>query len=346
LGEEIPLWEEDMEIKRFSIGRAIAATAIAVGSMTSLAQAQELSLAYFMGPNHMINKEFFTPMGEMMDERSGGTLTVRQFPGGALNGSPSKQYSILQDGVADMVFMDASSTSHLFPKTSIMSLPSICDTAEECTNVLNNSGTDVSGEFRGKLVGLWTNAPSPIIITTDKAIRTAADFDGMKLGVIGIAKRPFVEALGATPVALPITEVNQALANGIVDGMITDASAIISFKLAEAGKYVTTYFPSGPTTFAVLMNQEVYDGLSDESKAVVEAVADSELSVNTAIAFASLAQKGVEFARSEGLEIIEISAEERAKIDTVVENVKTSMRGEAAGDKTVGDMLDLFARSK
>ena len=334
-----------MKETRFKIGRTLAAAAIAVGSMAPLAQAQELSLAYFMGPNHMINKEFFIPMGEMMAEKSGGALTVRQFPGGALNGSPPKQYSILQEGVADMVFMDAGSTSHLFPKTSVMSLPNICTTAEECTSILQASG-DVAGEFRGKLVGLWTNAPSPIIITTDKAIRTAADFEGLKLGVIGIAKRPFVEALGATPVAIPITEVNQALANGIVDGMITDASAIISFKLAEAGKFVTRYFPSGPTTFAVLMNQDVYDGLSDANKAVVQAVADSKLSVNTATAFANLARKGVEFARTEGLEIIEFGAEDRARIDAVVEEVKAGMRAEAVGNKTIGDMLDLFAASK
>ncbi len=66
------------------------------------ATATELSLAYFMGPKHPMNKGLMTPFGGKLTELSAGKLTVKQYPGGALNSVPPKQYAILLDGVADI----------------------------------------------------------------------------------------------------------------------------------------------------------------------------------------------------------------------------------------------------
>ena len=82
---------------------AVAAGFAAAGAFaSSTASADELSLAYFMGPKHPMNAGVMTPFGEKLAELSGGKLTVKQFPGGALNKVPPKQYSILLNGVADI----------------------------------------------------------------------------------------------------------------------------------------------------------------------------------------------------------------------------------------------------
>ena len=52
-----------------------------------------------------------------MAELSGGELTVKQFPGGALNSVPSKQYAILLDGVADIIFTIPGYNGDVFPMT-------------------------------------------------------------------------------------------------------------------------------------------------------------------------------------------------------------------------------------
>uniref|UniRef100_A0AAN0NIR0 C4-dicarboxylate ABC transporter substrate-binding protein n=1 Tax=Yoonia rhodophyticola TaxID=3137370 RepID=A0AAN0NIR0_9RHOB len=64
-----------MKIKSFAIA-AISAITLALP-----AQAETLSLAYFMGANHPMNKAFLTPMGEMIAEETGGALTVEHYPG-------------------------------------------------------------------------------------------------------------------------------------------------------------------------------------------------------------------------------------------------------------------------
>ena len=68
-----------MNLKKF-----VTATCLLAG-VSYGAQAAELSLAYFMGPKHPMNKGIFTPFGEKLSEVSGGALTVKQFAGGALN---------------------------------------------------------------------------------------------------------------------------------------------------------------------------------------------------------------------------------------------------------------------
>lgn len=316
---------------------ALVATLFLTGPLA----ADELSLAYFMGPKHPMNAGYFTPMGEMLEEVSNGELTVRQFPGGALNQSPPKQYSLLLDGVADLAFMLPSFNNKLFPKTAVISLPGICADAIECTAAITKARAEMETEYNAKIIGLWANSP-PVLITRDKPVRTVEDLKGMTIRVVDPTSTPFLEALGAAPVALPVSEVNQALANGVVDGVMIDPAGIGSFKLHEAGNYITVDIPGGASSFAVAMSADTFARLSDTEKAAVEKVAASDLSANAGAVYAKISQKGMAIAREAGLEIIDIGDAERAKMQAVVDSVLPDLLVLPAGDKTVGEVMSLM----
>lgn len=322
-----------------NLAKGVATTIAMLTASASFAE--NLSLAYFMGPNHPMNKAFLTPMGEMIEAETGGNVTVQHFPGGALNASPPNQYSIMLDGVADIVFMLPSFSNRLFQKTAVISLPDICDSAAACTEALRASRAELEAEYKGKMIGFWTNSP-PVLITRGKAVRSLADAQGMKIRVSDPPLIPFLEALGISTVAIPVTEVNQSLANGIVDGVMIDPSGILSFKLDEPGEYVTTWFPGGPATFAVVMNQDAYDSLSEEDRAAIDRVADSNLSMQAAQTYAAIGQKGLEKAAASGLEIIDLSDDERAKMQAVIDTVMADVKKNPAGDKTVGDIVTML----
>lgn len=322
-------------MKKTLIG-ALGAAVLALPAM-----AGELSLAYFMGPNHPMNAGYFTPMGEMLEVESGGALTVRQFPGGALNQSPPKQFGLLLDGVADMAFLLPSFTNQLFPKTAVIGLPGICADAIECTQAITRARTELETEYNAKIIGLWANSP-PVLITRDKAVRTVADFQGMTIRVSDPTNIPFIEALGASPVAMPVSAVNQALANGVVDGVMIDPAGIGSFKLHEAGKYITVDVPGGAASFAVAMAADTYAGLSDEERAAVDRVAGSDLSTSAGSTYAAISDKGMALAAGAGLEIIEIGDDERAKMQAIVDKVLPGVLSQPAGDKTVGEILAIM----
>lgn len=314
------------------------ASAALIAATVLPAAADNLSLAYFMGANHPMNKAFLTPMGEQIEAATNGSVTVQHFPGGALNASPPRQYSILLDGVADIVFMDPSATSRTFPRTSTISLPNLCFVAETCTEMMHRAQGAIEKDYQGKVMGLWTASP-PVLITRDVAVREIADVKGLKIRVTDPTAIPFVEALGASAIAMPVTEVNQALANGVVDAVMIDPSSITTFKLFEPGNYITTWFPGGPATFAVVMNKGVYEGLSDEERAAVDKVAASDLSIDGARMFREVGEKAMVFAAQEGLEIIEFSSEERARIDAIVADVMAGIKEQPLDDGTYGDLI-------
>jgi TRAP-type C4-dicarboxylate transport system substrate-binding protein len=322
-------------MKKLAIGALLGAT------LMSSASADDLALAYFMGPNHPMNAGYFTPMGNMIEAESGGSLTVQQFAGGALNQSPPKQYALLLDGVADIAFMLPSFTNTLFPKTSVIGLPGICADASECTAAMTRARAELETEYDAKIIGLWANSP-PVLITRDVAVRTVADLQGMTIRVADPTNIPFIEALGASPVAMPVNEINQALANGIVDGVMVDPAGIGSFKMNEAGNYITTDIPGGAASFAVAMAQSTYDGLSADEQAAVDRVAASDLSTAAGDVYTRISRMGMGLAEESGLEIIDIGDEERAKMQAIVDEVMPAVLAAPAGDKTVGDILTLM----
>ena len=237
----------------------LLALALAAGlSLGGAANAGELSLAYFMGPKHPMNKAVFAPFADKLAELSGGTMTVRQFPGGALNSVPPKQYAILLDGVADIVFTLPGYTGDVFPQTNVVTLPDVCDSSVDCTKALLRAKPILEKEYNAKLLAIWSNAP-PVLITRDKPVRTLEDLQGMKIRVTSKQDVPFVQALGASAVAQPVTVINQNLANGVIDAIAIGPSAIRSFKLNEPGNYLTTWFPGSGSAFVLLMNREVYE---------------------------------------------------------------------------------------
>ena len=95
-------------------------------------------------------------------------------------------------------------------------------------------------EFRRtKLLGLWTAEPGKLLMA-NKKVEKLSDLAGMKIRVPSKNTGLVVEAWGATPVSMPITQVYQSMETGVVDGVLVDTSVLSSFKLGEVTKYVTT----------------------------------------------------------------------------------------------------------
>ena len=303
--------------------------------------AKELSLAYFMGPKHPMNKGIFTPFGEQLLNASGGALTVKQFPGGALNKKPPAQYSILLDGVADVVFTLPGYTADVFPMTSVMGLPGICNTAVSCTEALQRARPLLESEYKAKVLAMWTNAPA-ILITKDAPVTKLSDLAGMKIRVASKGDVPFLRALGAAPIAQPVSVINQNLANGVIDAIMTDPSAIRSFKLYEPGRFVTTWFPGSGSAFVLLMSNDVYNGLSSEEKEAVDKVSGAELSLGAAKAYDQAAEGGLKVALKNGVELVEWAPGEREKVQAVIDASMPAIKMQSVGNSTIGEIMKLM----
>jgi TRAP-type C4-dicarboxylate transport system substrate-binding protein len=299
--------------KTMTIKTALAA-AVAASAIGGAAQADtEFSLSYFMGPKHRFNEAFFTPFAENLAEASGGALTVKQYAGGTLNSNPALQYSTVLEGVTDVAFGISSYTYDLFPISSAISVPGICNSGIDCTEALWRAQDMIESEFNAKIIAMWSNEPMAIV-TKDKPITTLEDFQGLKIRVSSNIEADFLSALGAAPVSQSVSEINQNLANGTIDAIAIDPTSVRDFKLYEPANYVTLGMPTSGLAFWLLMNNESYAALSDEEKAWVDAAGGREMSVAGANMTETMAEGALQVAKDAGVEVLTFSDEEIARI--------------------------------
>lgn len=321
---------------------AALAMAAALSFADPAAAQQEFSLAYFMGPGHPMNGAVFQPFADRLAEVSGGQLTVEQFPGGALNSAPPRQYATVVEGTADIVFALPGYTSQLFPITNVITVPNVAADAVDGTEALLRARDLIEDEFNAHILAMWTNA-SPVLITKDTPVRSLEDLDGMVVRVTSAQDVPFIEALGASAVSQPVSVINQNLTNGTIDAIAIDPSAIGSFNLWEPANYVTTGLPGSGSAFVLLMNREVYDDLSDEQRGWVDEASGDWLSLSGGEVYRDDALRGIEVARDNGVEIIELSDEEIARFNEAMQPAMDAfLASTISGDLTGADVIDVM----
>lgn len=318
----------------------IVAAALCVGAAmnvgaTTPVDAKELKLSYFMSPKHPMNAAVFTPFAEKLAEVSGGQLTVKLFPGGTLNAAPPQQYSRLLEGVADVSFGLPGYTGQLFPVSNAVVVPGLATSASDGTEKLLRAQELIEGEYDAKILAIWANE-TKVLITKDKPIRSLDDVKGMTIRATSPQDVPFVEAWGASAVAQPVNVIHQNLSNGTIDAIQIGSSAIGSFKLWEPANYITTNIPPSVSSFFLLMNKEVWEGLSPEEQAWVDEASGPELSRAGGRGYDAAGERGLKIAAENGVELIELSEAEVKRFQEAIDPVIKAYAARVLRDDITG----------
>lgn len=114
--------------------------------------------------------------------------------------------------------------------------------------------------------GLFASAP----------VRSSADFRGTRMRTYNQSTQRIAEMLGATPVDVPMVEVNQALASGRMDNMITSAVTGVENRVwGQIGHYygINAWFPKN----IVFVNLKAFDALEPPVRqALLDAAGQAE----------------------------------------------------------------------
>lgn len=318
----------------------LIATGLVALSVSGLATAQELKFASFVPPFHTVNASLIDKMAAEIAEATGGELTVRNYPGGELGAGPVEQYVRVVQGAADMSWGLPGYTSSQFKKTMIVELPSaIAGDAPGYEALWNAYDEHLAGEFPAtKALALWTSEPA-VFIMKEKVIRTPADLKGLKIRVAGATAGEVATAMGATPVQMPISQVYNSLQTGLIDGVITGASTLSDFKLDEVAASVTVGAPLGRLSFYAVMSQAVYDGLSADKQAAIDAASGLALSESAEIAWNATADAALAAAKASGENtIVELSADEVAAFAAALADVTDAYVADVGGGATLASM--------
>ena len=310
-----------MKLKQTLLSLALAA---GLASGASQATAEELSVATFIPPQHHINSFFFKWFGEEVEKRSGGSLTIKVYPAGQLGAGPVQQYKRVVEGVADIAFGLQTYAPTIFPKTILMVPPGKHQTALEATRALLSVYDEhLADEYQDvKLIGLFTVAGPAWAATKD--LSTLEGLNGAKVVPFATMVTPLMEDMGIVPVQMPVTEMYTGLSTGTIDGTtISPAQMDKPWNFAEVA---THYIDNIPVTFAIFfvaMNKERYLGLSDEHRAIIDALSGEPASMMGATSFHNEGQRGLDWLATspdamKDVISVSVSAEERAKMDAVI----------------------------
>lgn len=314
--------------------------AAAMGLMGCAASAsEELKFANFMPPGHPYVAGAFEPFADMVNEGTGGEVSVTIYSGGELGPGPVEQYSRVVDGVAELAISLPGYTASTFPLTLTSELPGVIDEATGTADLWANIDL-LSGEYRRvKLVSLWSSAGNALYMR-NVAVRSPDDLAGLKIRVPSRNAGLVIEAWGATPVSMPVTEIYNAMQTGVIDGAYIDTTATRAFRLAEVANYLTMGMKTTNSPFFILMNRDAYEGLSaEQQEAIDEAGRKASLLANETQLGA--AKRGLEaFAVGEGHEVITLTPEEAAAFDALSAPVVEAVLSEAGDQaRAIADAL-------
>jgi TRAP-type C4-dicarboxylate transport system substrate-binding protein len=304
---------------RFGFLLAAATGAVALAAPAAVAQSTELRLSTFVPPVHVIAREIITPWMAELEKATGGEVKAKLYPSMQLGGSPPGLFRQAVEGVVDMVFTLPGYTSPAFPRTQMVELPGLSTDGRAATNLLwNLLDPHLKPEYEGvKVIALWA-AEDAGLMTRSKPIRTLDDIKGMRMRAPSAAQAKQLEVMGATPVAMPITELYPGLERGVIDGAMVPFSVIIDFRIGEVAKTYTIPGPLfGRSSFLIAMNQKKFDSLSPKAKEAIDRLSGRELSLKATDVYIKRADEGVASVRGKA-EVIEFSAAEQERIAKVL----------------------------
>ena len=297
-------------VKKGALGTAAGAL-LGLGVAAPVA-AEELRLAHFVSPLHVVNHSIIDPLVEGVAEATDGELTIRVYPGGELGGGPADQYIRAVQGVADITWGLQGYTSAQFGKTMITEMPGTIPEGMSGYDLFWNAYDEhLRDEFPGtRPLAVYVSEPS-VFIMRDVEVRHPSDVEGLRVRVSGNIQGALAEEMGATPVQMPAGEIYNAMQTGLIDGVITGGSAIADFSLDEVANTYSVGAPLGHIGFFLVMNEERYQGLSEEFQAAIDANSGIELSRSGEEAWNERAAETLDMLRDDPNEtVIDLTEEE------------------------------------
>lgn len=220
-------------------------------------------------PNASIHTDLIQPWSEKVNKESGDTLNVRVYAGYSLV-DMRNTLDRVQNGVADFAFCILGPVSSQFPKTLVATLPFEAESAHEAGLALQrlyDKGIIADEWKRVKPIafGVFAN----LSYHTAPSVKTLEDLKGLKISVQGRLAGQTLEALGGTPITLPINEVYEALQRGTIQGSAIGWPAAVDFKLTEIAKHHVLESLGGASA-VMIMNNKTYAKLSGKAKQVID----------------------------------------------------------------------------
>ncbi|MDV2967101.1 TRAP transporter substrate-binding protein DctP [Nitratireductor aquimarinus] len=307
-----------------------AALSVSVAALSAGAvSAAEIKFSYPVAQDSTMGQTV-TKFAELVEEKTDGAVTVRQFPQAQI-GNEIQSISSAQGGIVEMAVTTTAGLAAMVPEFNVFQLPFMFGSYEQLDKV---SRSPVSQKILDKmepnnLVGLcFWDYGFRNITNNKRPVTSLEDVQGLRIRTI--QNKVYIDALsamGMNPTPLPFPETFTALETGAIDGneIANDVTRSTSFYEVQDYLTETQHFT---TISVVYASKKFWDGLDASQQDAVRAACAESSDYNREIINASSGET-LEFLKEKGMQIDTISAENlqafRDAVKPVVEEVSAQL---------------------
>lgn len=202
---------------------------------------------------------------EEVTKETGGRVTFETYFGGSMTKS-GETLEAASNGLADIAFVPEGFYESQFYPLFVAMLP-YSTTSEWVCNMALKEMFETYEPFtemckKQGVVNLGPIVPSEVVmVSTDKAINTLEDLQGLKIRAMGAVNNE-MKLLGATPVAMDASEIYEALERDTVAAATgIPVTLAVSYKLQEVADYFIFSGIGTYTTSSLYMNEDTWNSL-------------------------------------------------------------------------------------
>ncbi len=235
----------------------------------------KLKLHHFLARTGNVPAKFIAPWARKIETDSKGRIKIDIFASMQLGGSPQQLFDQARDGVADFVWTLPAYTAGRFPIVEVFDLPFIgARRAVPNSKALQEfSDRHLRDEFK-EVRPICFFAQDHGVIHANRAIKSLDDLRGVRLRFSARLLGDALRSVGVNAISMPVPQVPEALAQGVIDGCVLAWEAVPTLKIHELVKFHTE-IPGSPTlsttSFLLAMNKARYESLPGDLKAVIDA---------------------------------------------------------------------------
>src|ERR1700742_695226 len=265
-----------MLTRRHVLASAVAAPAILqLGTGTAKA-ATTLKISHQF-PGGTIDKGDFRDrlcrmFAEEISKRSGGDLTAEIYPNSSLI-KTNAQFSAMRKGALDISLYPMPYAGGELPETNIGLMPGLVSTYDQGLSWKNKPIGKALTDFladKGIILLTWIWQAGGVA-SRSRPIVAPEDAKGLKVRGGSREMDMVLQTAGASVLSVPSDEIYTAMQTGACDAGITSSTSLISFRLEEVSKALTSgaqasyWFMLEP----LLMSKSVFDGLPKKHQDII-----------------------------------------------------------------------------
>lgn len=298
-----------------------AALAVTVSSGGAFAKTV-LTYSSWIPWTHPLNVNLYIPWMDDIEKDSEGRIEFKRLPKPVA--SPPAHLDAVRTRQIDVAFSVHGYSPELFAPYLFAENPMLGDTAVGTSIALQRTHEKFLSDcdcYAGvHVIGMNTHGPG-VIHHTSKDILVPADMEGQKMRTGGPIPQAIVEAWGGVPIRQPAPKSYEILSTGVADGITFPYESLVSFNITDLVTH-STYIPGGlySSSHYLVINQDVYDALSDEDKAVLDKHSGEAFAKRAGAAWDKINDEGLEAAKANGNTLNDAS-------DEMIEAVKELTKG-------------------